>query len=316
MGPAQLLRNLALSLERVATQEAASSAVQGAARGLRAELPDEVEAQVHALLRDTLTVLGRLVHEAAHGERPGPEAAAHAVAGAAMSGALEALEREWNDGGMPLHGLLTRVDRLLDHVGTHADARRTLVEDAEERARAFTYGVVDAGMDRLHESLPQLTEDLRGLVPLGGEVAASVGRGLVEGLGARAREDEAVLGALLEKAGQRLVHGLATAVEAELRARPGAASGAVGAAAGAVEAVAERAAAATVRGAVGELVRQAGPLREALALPKAPPLREASRQVAAGLFDAVGERLRGRWRATAGMLLAAALFSVRRRRPA
>jgi hypothetical protein len=56
-------------------------------------------------------------------ERVDPAAAAQSMAGAAMQGALDVLEREWQDGGMPLHAFMERINLLLDEVIEYAHSR-------------------------------------------------------------------------------------------------------------------------------------------------------------------------------------------------
>jgi hypothetical protein len=196
LGPVEVLRNLALSLERLAAHEAASGVVRGAADGLRKELP-ELDGQLRTLLQDGLTVLGRLAHEAAERERLEPGAAAHTLAASAVQGALEVLEREWQDGGMPLHSFVERLNRLLDGVVEFARSRTDEIRASEERAESLAGGMVKAAVEQLHEAAPALTEDLRGLAPVGAELAAQVGRGLVEGVESKLQEEPEVLGGML-----------------------------------------------------------------------------------------------------------------------
>jgi cation transport regulator ChaB len=242
--PTELLRNLTLSLERLATQGAAGGVVHGVAEGLRRELPDDVEAQLRQLAQDALTVLGRMAQRAAEREAPFAEEAAHGIAAAATRGALGELEREWQDGGMPLHAFAQRLNRLLDHVEDYTGSRR----DALRSPDAIAGGVVKGATRQLQEDLPELVERLRPLAPIGAEIAEQVGRGLVAGVQARLGESPAALTGLLERAGEDLarglVRGLAAGLREELLPREGAP--ALGAR---VEQLAERTAAATVRGA-------------------------------------------------------------------
>src|SRR5690242_20716505 len=66
-GPIEALRNLTLSLQRMVATEIATGVVRGTADGLREEVPDG-HGQLHTLLQDLLTVLGRMAHEAAERE--------------------------------------------------------------------------------------------------------------------------------------------------------------------------------------------------------------------------------------------------------
>jgi hypothetical protein len=304
----EALRNLALALERLAAREAVSGAVSGAADGLRQEIP-ELDGQLRALVQDALTVLGRMVHEAAERERTEPGATAHTLAAAAMQGALEVLEREWQDGGMPFHGFMERLNRLFDEVVEFAHSRTDEIRAPGDRAAAMARGVVRAATEEIHEAVPMLVEDARGLAPLGAEVAAKVGRGLVEGIESKLREDSDVLVGLLERAGRGLIRGLAAGIREELANSPVASSEALGAS---LEKLAERSAAATVRGAGGALESHARRWREAMR--HAGTLRRASRELTGGVLDALGSALRRPAVAAVGAgsaLMALSLLTVR-----
>ena len=212
--PVAALRSIALSLGGAATQEAASAAVRGAAEGLRQQLP-ELDGQLEQLLEDTRVVVGRLMHDAAQGA---PGHLAHDVAAAVTRGALAELEAEWRDGGLPLHGLTQRLDHLLDLVAAYAESREQEMRTPRERARSMAVGVVGGAMDRLHEGMPLLTQDLQALAPAMGVVAYEVGRELVRGVEARAPEGSKLLAHALELAGEGLVHGMARGLAVELRA--------------------------------------------------------------------------------------------------
>lgn len=310
-GPVGVLRHLALSLEGLIAREAASGVVRGAADGLRKEMP-EIDGQLRGIIQDALTVLGRLVHEAAAHQPVDPAAAAQNMAASAMQGMLDVLESEWQDGGMPMHSFVQRLNVLLDEIILFAHSRSDEIRTPRERAQAITETIVDSALDRLHVALPVFTEDLRGLAPLGEEVSAAMGRGLVTGLQSKLQEEEAVLGGLLNRAGREMVRGLASGVREELAATPGASSQAVGAE---LEALAERTAAAAVRGAGSALTEQARSWRDAQqGDPKG--VRRMSRDVTAGVLDALAERLRRPLLAVAGAggLMSLALLATRWRR--
>ncbi|WP_224240158.1 hypothetical protein [Hyalangium gracile] len=310
-GPVEVLRNLALSLERMAAREAASSVVRGAADGVRQELP-EIDGQLRALLRDALTVLGRMAHEAAEREEVDPGAAAHSLAASAMKGVLEVLEREWQDGGLPLHSLVERINLLFDEIIDYAHSRTDEIRTPGERAQAMAEGVVRAAVRELHEAVPSFAEDMKTLAPLGAGIASQVGRGLVEGIESKLREDEEVLVGLLERAGRGLVRGLAAGIREELASSPLASGQALGKS---LETLAERSAAATVRGAGGALTEQVRSWRDTLA--RDGTLRRASRELAGGTLEALGAGLRRPLLAIAGagsVLVALTLFSARWRR--
>ncbi|CAM3269794.1 hypothetical protein G4177_16125 [Corallococcus sp. ZKHCc1 1396] len=267
-GPVEALRNLSLSLARLAASEAATGAVHGSAEGLRKEMP-ELDGQLRALLQDVLTVLGRLAHEAAEREHVAPADAAHLLAGAAMEGALKALEREWNDGGLPLHAFMVRINHLFDEALEFAHSRTDEIRKPGERAQAMSRGVVKAAMEQLHEAVPLLLEDARALAPLGEEVASRVGQGLVRGMAAGLREELASSPAVSRDA---LVASL--------------------------EEFAQRAASATVRGAGSALEEEGLRWREAPA--EGRPLRRVGRDFTAGVLEALGSRLRRPLLAMAG----------------
>ncbi|MET0402410.1 MAG: hypothetical protein ABW123_08395 [Cystobacter sp.] len=303
-GPVELLRHLALSLERLVVQEAASGLVRGAADGLREEVP-EIDGQLRAILQDALTVLGRLVHEAAERERVDPGEATRVLAASAMQGMLEVLEAEWQDGGMPLHGFVQRLNLLLDGVIDFAHSRSEEIRTPRERARAITEAIVDAAVERLHSSVPRFAEEMRVLAPLGSEVAELTGRGLVTGLESKLQEDKEVLGELLHRAGHELGRGMAAGIREELASSPEQSIDALGSA---LESLAERTAAATVRGASGALVSA---WRE---VPRNDgSVRRMSRDVTAGVLEALGEKLRRPLltMAGAGGVMSLALLAVR-----
>ncbi|MCY1047104.1 hypothetical protein OV208_37730 [Corallococcus sp. bb12-1] len=309
-GPVEALRNLSLSLARLAASEAASGAVHGSADGLRKELP-EFDGQLRALLEDALTVLGRLAHEAAEREHVAPTVAAHSLAGAAMAGALEALSREWNEGGLPLHAFMVRLSHLFDEALLFAHSRTDEIRKPGERAQAMARGVVKAATEQLHESVPRLLEDARALAPLGEEVASRVGRGLVAGLESKLREDSGVGVGLMERAGRGLVRGLSAGLREELAASPVPSGEALVASA---ERLVERGVAAAVRSAGDALADEATRWREVPA--EGRPLRRAGREFTAGVLEALGAKLRLPLLAMAGAgsaLVALAVVSGRRR---
>lgn len=291
-GPVEVLRNLALSLERMAAREAASSVVRGAAEGMREELPDELERQLRALLQDALTVLGRMAHEAAERKPVEPGDTAHDLAASAMQGVVEVLEREWQDGGMPFHALVERINLLLEEIIAFARSRTDEIRTPGERAQAMAEGMVRAAVRELHESLPGLAEDLKVLT---------------QGIESKLREDGALLGSLFEQAGRGLARGLAAGLREELASREALGSS--------LEELAGRSAAAVVRGASGALKEQAGPWRQAVE--RDGTLRQASREVTAGVLEAVGAALRRPLLALMGAgsaLVGIGLFAARWRR--
>ena len=309
-GPIEALRNLALGLERLAAREAVSGAVSGAAEGLRKEAP-ELDGQVRELIQDSLTVLGRLVHEAAERERAGAGSAAHTLASSVMQGALEVLEREWENGGMPLRDFIVRLNRLFDEVVEFAHSRTIEIRAPGDRAGLMARGFVKAAAEELHEAVPLLLEDARSLAPLGAEVATQVGRGLVEGLESKLREESADLTRLLEHAGRGLVRGLAAGIREELASSAVASTEVLGAS---LEKLAERSAAATVRGAGGALESQGRRWHEALR--GLGVLRHAGRELTGGVLEAIGAALRRPSVAVVGAggaLMALSWLTVRRR---
>lgn len=310
-GPVGLLRNLALSLERLAAREAASGMVRGAADGLRQELP-ELDAQLSTLVQDTLTALGRLAHEAAERAEVEPEAAAHALAASVMEGLLEVLRREWRDGGLPLHGFVERLNQLLDGVVDFTHTRADEIRTPRERAEAITEAMVSTALRQLREEVPALAKELRTLAPLSAEVASRAGRGFVAGIEAKLRENPEALGDVLERAGRSLARGMAAGLREELTSSPGLSGEALGAS---LERLAERTAAATVRGAGGALTEQVRTWRDAGVGNGA--LRRVTREWTRGVLEGL-EGLRRPLLAVAGAggLVTLALLSVSWRRHA
>ncbi|WP_434299274.1 hypothetical protein [Corallococcus exiguus] len=293
-GPIDALRNLTLSLQRMVATEIATGVVRGTADGLREEVPDG-HGQLNTLLQDLLTVLSRMAHEAAEREPGASAGATEVLAGAATEGALKALEREWNEGGLPLHGFVERLNQLFDEVVRFAHSRTDEIHTPGERAQVMARGVVKAATEQLHDSLPAILEDARGVVPLGEEVASKVGRGLVLGVESTLREDSAWLLGLVEQAGQGLVRGLAAGLHEELATNPKASGEALGAT---LATLAERTAAATVRGAGGALTQEELRWREAPC--NQGLVRRTSREITAGALEALGEQLRRPLRVLAG----------------
>ncbi|MFL5346400.1 MAG: hypothetical protein ACJ8AT_16555 [Hyalangium sp.] len=285
-GAVAALRNLALSLERLAASEAASGAVRGAADGLRKELP-ALDGQLRTLVQDALTVLGRLAHEAAEHERVEPGAAAHTLAAAAMRGALKVLEEEWRDGGLPLRAFIRNLDHLFDVVVEFAHSRTREILEPGERARRMVQGLVQEASAQLHTALPTLAEDARVLAPLGTEVASRVGQGLVEGIESKLREDSDALMGLLERAGRSVVRGLAAGIRDELASSPVPPGEALSAS---LEKLAERSSAAAIRGMSGALEEDGRRWLDALRSGGA--LRRLSREITGGVMEALGAGLR------------------------
>ncbi|MCY1022370.1 hypothetical protein [Pyxidicoccus sp. MSG2] len=306
--PVEALRNLALGLERLAAREAAVGAVSGAADGLRKEMP-ELDSQLRSLLQDSLTVLGRLVHDAAEHEHVEVGGVAHAMASAATQGALEALEREWQEGGLPFHAFAERINHLLDGVAAFARQRTEEIRTPGERAQVMARGMVTAVTEQLHAAAPGFVEDARKFAPAGAEIASKIGRGVADGLASKLQEDSDALVGLLERAGRGLVRGLAEGIREEVAKRPAETGAAL---VSSLEMLAERAAAATVRGASGALEVQGLRWREALR--RDGLVRKASRELVGGALEALGTGLRRPVMAVVGAgsaLVALSVLAVR-----
>ena len=309
LSPVASLRQVALSLERLVAHEAAKGMVGGAADGLRREMP-EIDGQLRSIVQDALTVLGRLLHEAAEHEQVDPSEAARNLAASTAQGLIEVLEREWQNGGMPLHSLVERLNVLLDEIIDFTHSRTDEIRTPRERAQAMTEAVVDAALGRMHDAVPVFAADFRAVGPLGEEVASAVGRGLVTGLGSHLRTDADVLGEVVYRAGQDVGRGVAAGVWEELATRPGLSRETL---ATTLEALAERTAAAAVRGASGAVTEQVRAWnRDA----EAQTVRRMSRDVTAGVLDALAERLRRPLLAvaSAGGAMVLTLMMVRWRR--
>ncbi len=306
--PTEMLRDFALSLERLVTEQAASSAVQGAADGLRSELP-EMDAQVRALVRDGVAIAGRLARDVARREAATPGATAYLVAAAAMRGALDELQRHVKT-GLP-DALGRRLESWLEHTSEESALRSKAIRKPGDRARISAKGAVDGAVEEFHRALPQVEADVHKLTPLAAELASEAGRGLLGGLESKATEGAERYVHLLERAGHALVHEVTVAVEDEMRVHRERSGGTVGAA---LEALSERSAAAAVRGATDELVRRLERARAPVAWEEA--LFRASRQVSRGVLSTLGASLRRPALVAAGacgaLLVAALLLRSRR----
>ncbi|MBF5046494.1 hypothetical protein FGE12_29030 [Aggregicoccus sp. 17bor-14] len=293
--PTEMIRSLALSIGDLATQGATS----GVVHGLRSAMP-ELDGQVRQLLQDTIVALGRIAHEAAEAESAAPKETAHALAAAAARGALEELEREWNDGGMPLHAFAGRINGLLDRLDQYLGSRHRAFQSPDE----FSRGVVAGAAQQLREELPAFADSLRAITPVSAEVAEQIGRGIVSGVQAQLREDpqafagliDRMLDGTIERAGRELARGLAAGLREELKSSPQAAEHLVAR----LEELAERSAAAAVRG-----VRSG--------LPDAASVRTTTAALTRGIFDSLRRPLAAVAGAT-GLLLTVGLFTLRPRR--
>lgn len=217
--PFALLRNLVLAAERRAAQEAASSAFRGAAEELREQLPD-LDHDVAALADELLGALRRWVQEAG---QPGvTNRTAHSIALSATRGALDELERQWREGGLPLHDFFERVNRLLDRAAVFASHKADLLNNPEERAYRIAVSVVDGVVDRLHDAVPQMGEDFQTLTPGVAKSAAAIGEGLFLGVASAARAErdafELLAAAVASSAGDAFLASAATRTRQEAAA--------------------------------------------------------------------------------------------------
>jgi hypothetical protein len=303
LSPVELLRQLTLSVERLAAQGIASGAVRGATEELRAGLP-ELDGQLQAVFKEVLTLLERMAHEAAARPARPPEEWSRLVAEGAVRGAVEELRRSMPGADAFSHEVVERLNQLLERSTRVATSWEKKLRTPGARARIAAAGAVRGALGQLHDSMPQLA-------PVAAELSSRVGRGLVEGLGATAEEKSDALAAFLERAGRSFVHALVDQLDTELRARWDEGEGKVGRA---MADTAEQVAAACVRGATEELVRQVRSLRES-SLGKG-VLRRAGREVSSGILAALGEGLRKPFVVAAGAssaLLLAVLLVTRTR---
>jgi hypothetical protein len=279
LSPVELLRQLTLSIERLAAQGIASGAVRGATEELRAGLP-ELDGQVQAVFQDVLALLERMAHEAA--ERPSrpSEEWSSLIAQGAVRGAVEQLRRSLPGLNVFSSEVMARLNVLLEQSARVAANREAEIRTPGTRARLAAAGAVQGALGQLHDSMPQLA-------PVAAEFSSQVGRGLVEGLGAKVVEENEALAALLERVGRSLVHAFVDQLATELRTQWNQREGVV---VRAVEDTAEQVAAACVRGATEELVRQVRALRESTS--GRGILRKAGWEVSSGILSALSDGLR------------------------
>ncbi len=279
LSPVELLRQLTLSVERLAAQGLASGAVLGATEELRAGFP-RLDGQLQALFEDVVTLLGRMAHEAAGRPARPPEEWSRRAAEGAVRGTIEELRRSMPGMDAFSREVVERLNLLLERSTRVAAKRERELRTPGMRARQAAAGAVRGALEQLNASMPQLA-------PVAAEFSSQVGRGFVEGLGAKAEEKREVLSGLLERAGRSFVHALVDQLDTELRARWHAREGEVGQA---VVDTAGQVAAACVRGTTEELVRQARSLSTSTSPGDA--LRRAGREVSSGILAALGEGLR------------------------
>lgn len=206
-GLLDVLRKLALSAERAAAREAAGSVVRGATEELREQFP-ELDGELQELLSDAFTALRRVVRSAAKAGDGTLDETAHSISEAAMRGALDELERQWREGGLPLHDFGEKLNRLLDQVADFAGSRAEHFKNPASRAHTIAASAIDGASSRLRETLPELREGLHTLLPMAHEAAKEVGDGLAQGLvgGTKKHSDE--LTRALEGAGAAIARGL------------------------------------------------------------------------------------------------------------
>jgi hypothetical protein len=171
--PVAWLRELALSLERLAAQGVASGAVRGAAEELKAGVP-EAEAQVRTLIPLVFRLLERLAEE---GARPGASpigAWSRSAAVGATQGAVEEFRRLVPE-MRPMNQELFRRARLwLERTEEEAAARVRAIRDPGDLARVAAAGAIQGATEQLRSTLPALAEPAS-------DVAAAIGRGVVRG---------------------------------------------------------------------------------------------------------------------------------------
>ena len=183
--PVDWLRGLALSLERLAAQGVASGAVRGATQEIRAGVPDELDGQLRALIQDALTVVGRLVGEAARSKASPLAAWSGSVGEGAVRGGIEEFRRLVPYAQPMNEELFAHVKAWLDRSETEAAVRTQAVRAPRDVARLAAAGAVAGVTDQLTAALPALAAPAA-------EFASRVGRGAVRGvaeeLGQQARE--------------------------------------------------------------------------------------------------------------------------------
>jgi hypothetical protein len=183
--PVDWLRGLALSLERLAAQGVASGAVRGATEEIRAGVSGDLDVQLRALVQDVLTVVGRLVGEAARSKASPLAAWSRSTGEGAVQGAIEEFRRLVPYAQPMNEELFARVKAWLDRSETEAAARTQAIHSPGELARTAAQGAVAGVTDQLSAALPVLATPAA-------EFASRVGRGAVRGvaeeLGQQVRE--------------------------------------------------------------------------------------------------------------------------------
>lgn len=214
-GVFDVLRRLALSAERAAAREAAGSAVRGATEELREQFP-ELDEDLRELLSDAFTALRRLARSAAE-EGEDLETRVHSLSEAAVRGALDELDRQWQEGGLPLHDFSLKLNRFLDQAAEFAGSKAEHLRNPADRARTIAASAVEGATSKFHESIPEMTDELRALLPVAREAAQEIGRGLAEGIVGGTREHSGELTDALEGAGAAIARGLTAGFVASAR---------------------------------------------------------------------------------------------------
>ncbi len=201
--PAVVLRELVLAMERLA----AKAVTQGAVQGLRVELPT-LDEDLALLGKEAAKLVSRV--SALDGEF------ARELTQALTRGALDALAARWEEGGLPLHGLLQRLDVLAQEAAALIASRGREIHERGDRARISAAALVDGASHQLRLATPGLVEDLVALAPSVGDALAVVAErfaaGAVRGAAAQVASTLEAPGEPVQRAASQLSRGVLQAL--------------------------------------------------------------------------------------------------------
>ena len=148
--------------------------MRGATEELRAGVPEDLDAQVRSLLQDGLTVLQRLVADAARSRASPLETWSRTTAEGVVRGAVEEARRLIPEMRPMTQELLQQIKLWLDRSAAEAAERAQVIHAPGDRARIAAGGAVTGVTEQLTVALPRLAEP-------SAEFASRVGRGFVRG---------------------------------------------------------------------------------------------------------------------------------------
>lgn len=189
-GAGDMVRQLIVSLERVAVHGLAAGAVRGATDELESEIP-ELSEDLRLLLDNSIAVLNGLAVLLAEE----PPRRLESMAEATAAGAARGLATTWPVVMEATRDLVIHLEDMLDRVARFAETRAAEVQTPGIRARIAAASGVEGALESLGKGGPQLDAALE-----------SAGRSLVRGITSQLRADlQPIRGALRDGRARALV---------------------------------------------------------------------------------------------------------------